>query len=311
MANKWRGMKPTSYFEGLYRIVKSFPDHPDYTYWITRANEIAQSDYYYVMQNNGFHVVPQGYGPDQWNDMESVPTGWTLEANPNIWYFNGFFGSVALDALFLAKVTGDHSLEEVTAGSLGWLTGMHIGVASSFVTGTPPVEPISPGAFIINIPDRFVEPWSSWWWGPPSSNVQSVANGFVIINGEMIHQDTWESAETFIYPDGLFIHATALYEDYLLQTETCRQGLHARNENTLLDYPSLQAAYDAAETVAGHHLVTHKGTITGNIVFDRPISINITGGYNCDYTVIEGTTTIQGDMTISDGAVMIGGIILE
>jgi hypothetical protein len=51
--------------------------------------------------------------------------------------------------------------------------------------------------------------------------------------------------------------------------------------------------------------------INENIEFGRDISIKIEAGYGCDYAPAEGTTTITGNMLITDGTVIIQGGTLE
>jgi hypothetical protein len=182
----------------------------------------------------------------------------------------------------------------------------------------------------------------------------------------MKYEDRWESGETFIYPDGLYIHATALYEDYLEQIDTCPSDpaktdpgicgcgipdtdtdgdgeedcidncpatpndqtdtdndgmgdtcdscpldLPVKNVRTSLDYSSLQDAYDDPQTLDGDTIKSHVAVLNEDLDFDRPISLTVTGGYNCNYTLIEDKTSLTGSLTVSDGIVTIGDYVLD
>ena len=52
-------------------------------------------------------------------------------------------------------------------------------------------------------------------------------------------------------------------------------------------------------------IYTQDTLLTEDVDFNRPISVTVEGGYNCDYTEITGTTTISGNMNVSDGSVLL------
>ncbi len=66
---------------------------------------------------------------------------------------------------------------------------------------------------------------------------------------------------------------------------------------------SLQDSHSGASDLDIFH--TQESLLTEDVDFNLPISVTIEGGYNCDYTQITGTTTISGNMTVSDGTVTI------
>ena len=72
---------------------------------------------------------------------------------------------------------------------------------------------------------------------------------------------------------------------------------------------TLQEAYDNAEN--GDTLQSKDTTINGDINFNLDIAVLFEGGYDCGYTSIIGTTTINGDMTISNGTFTIQSGILK
>ena len=71
---------------------------------------------------------------------------------------------------------------------------------------------------------------------------------------------------------------------------------------------TLQEAYDNA--VEGDTLQSKDTTISGNINFSSDINIFFEGGYDCAYDSIVGTTTINGDILISNGTFTIQSGIL-
>jgi hypothetical protein len=50
------------------------------------------------------------------------------------------------------------------------------------------------------------------------------------------------------------------------------------------------------------------GTFTGDFSTDVNKSVTIVGGYNCDYSTVTGTTSIEGNMTIDYGSVTMENI---
>jgi hypothetical protein len=74
-------------------------------------------------------------------------------------------------------------------------------------------------------------------------------------------------------------------------------------------YSSLQAAYNAA--VNGDVIQTQAVVFTENLNINRNISITLQGGYNSDYTAIIGKTSLQGQMTVSNGRVTAKDFILK
>jgi len=74
-------------------------------------------------------------------------------------------------------------------------------------------------------------------------------------------------------------------------------------------YTSLQTAYNDAstlDTIQGRDV-----TITEDIDFNRPVTVTIQGGYNCDHSSVTGRTTINGNMTISDGTVTMENVQVQ
>jgi PKD repeat protein len=76
-----------------------------------------------------------------------------------------------------------------------------------------------------------------------------------------------------------------------------------------LYYSTIQSAYSPAfdgDTIQSRDLF-----FTENLTLNRGILIYFEGGFNCGYTVNEGITVIYGDITISDGTLIINSGTLE
>ncbi|RJR15266.1 MAG: PKD domain-containing protein [Nitrospiraceae bacterium] len=74
-------------------------------------------------------------------------------------------------------------------------------------------------------------------------------------------------------------------------------------------YSTLQDAYDDAAD--GAVISSRAGSLSGNLIVDRNISISLSGGYDCSYSVSIGNTILNGDVTMSSGALSIGGFFLQ
>jgi hypothetical protein len=58
-------------------------------------------------------------------------------------------------------------------------------------------------------------------------------------------------------------------------------------------------------------IYTQDTVFTEDIDFNLPILVTLEGGYNCDYSGITGTTIVNGNMTVSDGVVIIQSGTIE
>ncbi len=67
--------------------------------------------------------------------------------------------------------------------------------------------------------------------------------------------------------------------------------------------PTLQEAFDAA--VEGSIIQVQTGIFTENISMNNPVSRTLQGGFSCDYNNVNGTTVINGNLTINDGKLTI------
>ncbi len=76
-------------------------------------------------------------------------------------------------------------------------------------------------------------------------------------------------------------------------------------------YWSFQSAYDNPVTVDGDIIQSKTITFNENLNISRNMSLTLTGGYDCGYSVITGTTVVNGHMTIQDGSVTIENFELQ
>ncbi len=74
-------------------------------------------------------------------------------------------------------------------------------------------------------------------------------------------------------------------------------------------YYSMQTAYD--EATEGTNIKSQDEIIVGDLNVNRPISVTLTGGYDCNYSSITGETQIQGTGSISDGTVTISNGVIH
>ncbi len=86
-------------------------------------------------------------------------------------------------------------------------------------------------------------------------------------------------------------------------------GSPVRIMGSSTEYKSLQDAYDAAGN--GNIIQSQATRFMEDLDIDINKSVTLEGGYNCDYTAVNGKTTLNGTMTISNGTVTVGNFVLE
>ena len=84
-----------------------------------------------------------------------------------------------------------------------------------------------------------------------------------------------------------------------------------KNADTSEYFTSIQGAYDDPDTVDGHTLWSQGYVFTEDLYIDRAISVTIEGGYDCTYSTVTGDTFLDGNMTISDGTLLIENFVIE
>ncbi len=74
-------------------------------------------------------------------------------------------------------------------------------------------------------------------------------------------------------------------------------------------YSTIQEAYNNAGNT---NIIQLQDTlIIESPVLGRSITVNIEGGYNCDYTLVTGKTRVEGNMTINDGVVTMQNVEMD
>ena len=74
-------------------------------------------------------------------------------------------------------------------------------------------------------------------------------------------------------------------------------------------YSTFQEAYDNA--FDGDIIQLHDIIFSGDFFLDLSKSITVTGGWDCDYAVVTGSSRFNGTMFIDSGTAAIDNIVLE
>lgn len=74
-------------------------------------------------------------------------------------------------------------------------------------------------------------------------------------------------------------------------------------------YSSLQVAYNFA--VSGDTIESHAGVLNENLDINLNKEVTFTGGYNCNYSSVSGSTTLNGNLSISNGSAAIENITVQ
>jgi hypothetical protein len=74
-------------------------------------------------------------------------------------------------------------------------------------------------------------------------------------------------------------------------------------------YSTIQSGYNAA--VTGNTIEVQAGTYTANDIFNSNVSVSLIGGYNSGFTTSSSYSTINGTLTISNGTVTVGNILIQ
>jgi len=101
------------------------------------------------------------------------------------------------------------------------------------------------------------------------------------------------------------------YKDYAINyVWPVRWDYYVRVDGTPnVYYPSLQNAFD---TVANDSVVLARGMIfTETLSLNRSVAVKLFGGYNIDYTNQTGVTTINGNVTIAMGSLVVDRVVIR
>jgi len=94
-------------------------------------------------------------------------------------------------------------------------------------------------------------------------------------------------------------------------TTRCTNPPLRTTEDISTYYSSLQDTYDAA--VNGNTIQSVRITLNEDIIIDNDKAVTIQSGYNCNYSNIIGATTINGNVTINSGSLILadGNLIIQ
>lgn len=210
----WRsGFRAIPMFEGLRMCVEMFPDHPDYSSWISRAKEIKDEFFYDIINRNAFQLITTSTASlamMEWDDMGRVPMGDPLNGGINAQAASAY----SMDACILGKITGDRNMEKIATGQLNWILGIHPGLPKWAVVNPVSNRNRESGALITGLPVRSVSV-SYNVWKPANDRILSIVNGFSMYGQPFRYDNIWQNSENFIKWDGSFAYAICVYEDYL------------------------------------------------------------------------------------------------
>jgi hypothetical protein len=165
---------------------------------------------------NPFAVLPPGVtdperGTDaiaQWDEAATQPPPGTGNDGTLL---NTWFMARAIDASYLADMTGDAELVTMAAAGIGWITGLNPGVPSDRISGSQSVSGIEAASFLTGLPVRTVDTWSVWEWVRPRRH-GTLVNGF---GAGFDYDDGFATGESWMADDGLWLYAMTAFEDSL------------------------------------------------------------------------------------------------
>lgn len=74
-------------------------------------------------------------------------------------------------------------------------------------------------------------------------------------------------------------------------------------------FTTIQEAYNVAAD--GSTIKTWATTYSESLNCNRPVTVNLQGGYDKDYTAQVDSTVLLGQLTISDGSLIVNNIVLQ
>jgi len=203
------------HMEGMYRMWRDLPSHPDSQFWSDAATAVA-AQYKQMFAMNPFAVIPPGitneeFGTDavaEWDEASRVPPpGAGFDGVVS----NAWFMARSIDASYLADMTGDPTLATMAAAGVGWITGLNPGVAASRIPGGEGASPVEAASFLTGLPVRTAETWSIWEWIRPR-RLGTIVNGF---QPAFSYGDGFATGETSLANDGTWLYAMTAFEDFL------------------------------------------------------------------------------------------------
>ena len=203
--------------DGLRLCAEEFPTDPNYAAWITQARAIK--DTYFkssqVWSGNVFHIINTSSSVNpaaSWDAGQITADMW---GNLVIGYATAPYAD---DALVLAELTGDSSLEKIAAGEIYWDMGLNPGIPQASVANPASTADKESAAFILNAPFRHVTGVTYRDFTMKNTTYMTLVNGFNTNGGanEFDYVGTISyNGEDFIKHDAGLIQGALMYEDYL------------------------------------------------------------------------------------------------
>jgi hypothetical protein len=202
------------HFEAMFRMWRDIPTAEDRGFWLETAREAARQ-YHEMLDKNVFEIVAPGVADAargatpaaQWDNVATdAPPGEGDGGSVG----NGWIIARAIDAVYLAQMTKDATLEPAATASLAWIGGLNAGVRADRVTGEAG-GPLAAASLLTGAGVRSALPWSQWWWVRPRP-FAAVLGGF---QTGLAFYDSPQSGGTSLGRDGQWLYATAAYEDFL------------------------------------------------------------------------------------------------
>ncbi|MFA5073120.1 MAG: PKD domain-containing protein [Nitrospirota bacterium] len=171
------------------------------------------------------------------------------------------------------------------------------GFSASSTTGSVPL-------FGVQFTDQSRRPWTAWadtyTWDFGDGAISHEQNPRHVYAAE----GTYAVTLTVKNPSGT--NTTQPMSITVLPCADQPVRINRGNGATLIPYSTLQAAYNVA---MDHDVIeTLAINFVENIDINRPMAISINGGFGCGYTQLVGSSTIQGQVTASDGTITLGNI---
>ena len=248
---------PSPHFAAMYRMWRELPSNVDHQLWADTAAKVGEQ-YHQALGRSLFQVIPPGTseaarGTDaatQWDTMETDPPPGDNGDDASV--ANGWFLGRAMDASYLAEMTGDRELEKVAAASLEWVLGLNPGVPSERVLGSSTQSPVSSASFLTGVGAREAHGASSWEW-LRTRPFGTIVNGF---RTDFTYEDSFAAGDSSLRYDGAWVAATLAYENYV------ERGKRAPAATSPV-YPEAGATVASVEPAASPQLLQAVVSISG------------------------------------------------
>ncbi len=100
-------------------------------------------------------------------------------------------------------------------------------------------------------------------------------------------------------------------KNFLITIQSSNARIWRKPPLSPIYHSTIQAAYDDPDLSDGDIIQCQALVLNENILCDFNVAVTLEGGYNTDFTSIIGHTTINGQMTISNGTVVVENIVIQ